>query len=313
MGLKELWYLHWHPKQHTQSRGYLMPPRGPRWKVPLAGEESDLNLLATHFSAREARVAEEDGNFFVSASAFEPIDDGRAVVKRAAELVERLHQAMSLKGGRPLGNVSVVTSTHESSDQEHPRITHYLETEVTLALRSTWSISSVPQAIPPSPPDPLPAALIKLATTNRWMAQILEYWSSELDFAALYKILELIEKGAGKPVDQMGWCTRNQRGRFTVTANDPRVGGDHARHAVPPSGSQWRGKPMTIGEARVFIRRMVRLLAEHLTEQARKLPRSIGMGDSGIPDLADRYEEDMDGFGEEGLEDHYAARERAES
>lgn len=290
-----------------------MPPRGPRWKVPLAGEESDLKMLSAHFTAPEARVFEEEGNFFVSSSAFEPVDYSRAVVKRAEELVERLSQAMSLKGGRRLGRVSVVATTHESSDEEDPRITHHLEAKVTLALRSTWSISSVPQAIPPSPPDPLPAALIKLATTNRWMAQILEYWSSELDFAALYKILELIEKGAGRPVDKMGWCTRNQRGRFTVTANDPRVGGDHARHAVHPSGSQWRGTPMTIGEARVLIRRMVRLLAEHLTEQTRKLPRSIGMGDSGIPDLAERYEEDMDGFGEEGLEEYYPAKERAES
>lgn len=168
--------------------------------------------------------------------------------------------------------------------------------------------------MPPSPPDPLPGALIKLAKTNRWMAQILEYGSSELDFAALYKILELIEKrAAGKRGNKMGWCTKKERDRFTATANNPRVGGDHARHAVPPSGSEWRGKPMTIGEARVFIRRMVRILAEHLTEQARKLPRSIGMGDSGIPDLAERYEEDMDGFGEEGLEDYYAAKERAES
>lgn len=35
----------------------------------------------------------------------------------------------------------------------------------------------------------------------------------------------------------------------------------------------------------------------------RPWPRSIGIGDSGIPDLADRYEEYMDGFGEDGLEE----------
>ena len=256
---------------------------------------------------------EEDGNFFVSSSAFEPMDDSRVVVKHAEELVERLNQAMSLKGGSPLGRVSVVATTHESSDQEDPRITHHLEAKVTLALRSTWTISPITQAMPPSPPDSLPAAMIKLATTNPWVVQILEYGSSELDFSTLYRILELIERGAGKPVNKMGWCAKNQRVRFTATANDPRVGGDQARHAVPPSGSQWPGKPMAIGEARVFIRRMVRLLVEHLTERARKLPSSIGIGDSGIPDLAERYEEYMDDFGEEGLEDYYAAKERAKS
>ena len=33
----------------------------------------------------------------------------------------------------------------------------------------------------------------------------------------------------------------------------------------------------------------------------RRWPRSIGMGDSGVCDLAERYEDMMDGFGSEGL------------
>lgn len=71
---------------------------------------------------------------------------------------------------------------------------------------------------------------------------------------------------------------------------------------------------MTIAEARVFVRRMVRLLVAHLSqERTRKRPRSIGIIDSGIPDLAERYEEYLDGFGEEGLEDYYAAKEPSES
>lgn len=31
-----------------------------------------------------------------------------------------------------------------------------------------------------------------------------------------------------------------------------------------------------------------------------RLPRSIGLGDSGTPDLAERYEEYLHGFGEDG-------------
>ena len=41
-------------------------------------------------------------------------------------------------------------------------------------------------------------------------------------------------------------------------------------------------------------------VAEYAARKARaRLPRSIGMGDSGIPDLAERYEEYLDGFGED--------------
>lgn len=35
----------------------------------------------------------------------------------------------------------------------------------------------------------------------------------------------------------------------------------------------------------------------------RRWPQSIGMGDSGVPDLAERYEDMMDGFGSEGLDE----------
>lgn len=37
----------------------------------------------------------------------------------------------------------------------------------------------------------------------------------------------------------------------------------------------------------------------------REWPRSIGMGDSGDPHLAENYEDHLEGFGEEGLEDCY--------
>lgn len=50
-----------------------------------------------------------------------------------------------------------------------------------------------------------------------------------------------------------------------------------------------------------LVRDAVALYAAQAAE--RPWPRSIGIGDSGIPDLADRYEEYMDGFGEDGLEE----------
>ena len=86
------------PEARHRSKGNLMQPRAPRWKVLLTGEESDLNLLSTHFTAPGAKVFEEEGNFFVSSSALEPIDDSHAVTRRAEELVERMNQAMFLKG-----------------------------------------------------------------------------------------------------------------------------------------------------------------------------------------------------------------------
>lgn len=39
-------------------------------------------------------------------------------------------------------------------------------------------------------------------------------------------------------------------------------------------------------------------------------PRSLGMGDSGDPHFAERDEDHLDAFGEEGLEDDHGSRER---
>ena len=41
----------------------------------------------------------------------------------------------------------------------------------------------------------------------------------------------------------------------------------------------------------------------------RPWPRSIGMGNSGDPHFAENYEDYLDGFGEEGLEDYYGTEE----
>lgn len=43
----------------------------------------------------------------------------------------------------------------------------------------------------------------------------------------------------------------------------------------------------------------------------REWPRSFGMGDSGDPHFAENYEDYLDGFGEDGLEDYFRSRESA--
>ena len=53
--------------------------------------------------------------------------------------------------------------------------------------------------------------------------------------------------------------------------------------------------------AAALVREAVAEYAARATE--RPWPRSIGIMNSGTPDLAEKYEEMMDGFGEEGVEE----------
>ena len=47
-------------------------------------------------------------------------------------------------------------------------------------------------------------------------------------------------------------------------------------------------------------------VAEYAARATQRLwPRSIGIADSGDPHFAENYEEYLDGFGEEGIEDYY--------
>ena len=56
-----------------------------------------------------------------------------------------------------------------------------------------------------------------------------------------------------------------------------------------------------------LVREAVAEYAAKATEPA--WPRSFGMGDSGDPHFAENYEDHMDGFGEDGLEDHFESLE----
>ncbi|MXX54585.1 MAG: CopG family transcriptional regulator [Gemmatimonadetes bacterium] len=56
-----------------------------------------------------------------------------------------------------------------------------------------------------------------------------------------------------------------------------------------------------------LVREAVAQYAARATE--REWPRSIGIADSGDPHFAENYEDYLDGFGEEGLEDYFASLE----
>jgi hypothetical protein len=68
--------------------------------------------------------------------------------------------------------------------------------------------------------------------------------------------MEEIENHLGKNVDVAGFCSRNQRERFTRSADHTDVAGDDARHAqekrnAPPN-------PMSLKEAIDFVEGLLR-------------------------------------------------------
>lgn len=71
-----------------------------------------------------------------------------------------------------------------------------------------------------------------------------------------------------------------------------------------------RLKSLAADEGRSAAELVREAVAEYAARAAeREWPRSFGIGDSGDPHFAENYEDYLDGFGEEGLEDYFRSRE----
>ena len=69
-------------------------------------------------------------------------------------------------------------------------------------------------------------------------------------------------------------------------------------------------KTLAANEGRPAAELVREAVAEYAARATvRPWPRSIGMGNSGDPHFAENYEDYLDGFGEEGLEDDHGAKE----
>ena len=69
-------------------------------------------------------------------------------------------------------------------------------------------------------------------------------------------------------------------------------------------------KAVAADEGRTAAELVREAVAEYATRARERLwPRSFGIGDSGDPHFAENYEDYLDGFGEDGLEDYFRSRE----
>ncbi|HEX9781304.1 MAG TPA: hypothetical protein VGA56_01040 [Opitutaceae bacterium] len=98
--------------------------------------------------------------------------------------------------------------------------------------------------------------LLARAVGNKHLEAALSLWADPMrSWPELYRILEEIERGIGKTVDAVGYCSGNARQRFRRTANSATSAGWDARHAFglvsPPSN------PMTRDEAERFIAQLL--------------------------------------------------------
>jgi hypothetical protein len=226
-----------------------------RWLVQLSGDRIDLEEFPRWLPDGDIFAIEEDGTFFLVGAAFEGLSDVEAVRSEAARAIDRFTAVISLLWP----NLKKPLTTHVVREtDEGKRTSTVFVAAGTITARSKAFAPAVSVGDgPPLPPQPTRAQeLLRRANGHAHLETALSLWSDPTrSWSRLYRILEEIEQHIGKPVDVAGYCSANERERFSRTANTAEVSGADARHATgkfaPPSS------PMILPEAVEFITRML--------------------------------------------------------
>lgn len=227
-----------------------------RWLVRLSGEAFDLEEYGRHFPDGDATFIEEDGHFYLVGPALDALPTAEQVHETAQRLLKAYSAVVAVlqPGLRPATLDAVIGQRDDGTRKLYT----FGQASITLgAIRST----TAPRNAPPQPAQPTQAQRILAQRDDRpHYRTALDVWAeTPRAWPRLYRILEVIERDLGQTVDKAGFCSRNERERFTRSAQHPHVAGIDARHpgkkyAPPPN-------PMTHAEAEAFIGRLLQWAA----------------------------------------------------
>jgi hypothetical protein len=210
----------------------------------------DLEELPRYFPDGDVYAIEENGKFYLLGSALESLADAEAIRAEAARRLDLFAAAISLlwtSMRKPrLGNVI---------REEDGKRRIFIEVEDTVSSRS--KVSATISGSPVQPVQKTQAQeILARADKSPHLKEALQVWADPLrSWPRLYRVLEELERHLGQSVDKAGFCSNNEKERFTRSANSAHVSGIDARHAggkfQPPAN------PMTLREATDFVRKML--------------------------------------------------------
>ncbi|MGH9340095.1 MAG: hypothetical protein ACRD1R_11045 [Acidobacteriota bacterium] len=103
------------------------------------------------------------------------------------------------------------------------------------------------------------AQIIGAALKSPAVAKALRLFDGPADWVNLYRMLEVVEDAVGgrQALVALGWISKGDLERFTISSNHPRVSGDRARHGVMKGTPKRR---MDLQEARALLKGLLRRL-----------------------------------------------------
>lgn len=232
-----------------------------RWKVQLTGERFDLEDLPRLLDEPELEVRQDGERFFLCSSRFSTLETVADVRSLAGTVLKMLNGALRVSNHnyRPVG----LGPVHELKPDGTKQVTVGVSETLHVRGKVTVTKKDADGNVVEGRPDPLLPVGIQEGMRDPMVGEVLAFvGSSDLDWADLYKVVEMITERLGKPPYSLGWVSRGWLDRFTQTANSMEALGFEARHATsrPPAPSN----PPTLHEARTQILNMVRQWVEHI-------------------------------------------------
>jgi hypothetical protein len=226
----------------------------PAWFVELVGHSFDLERLAKAFREGDLTVVEREGQWRLRYVPFEEIEESASAAAEYDRLVARVNALALVEWGEDYEPVRTGALNEVQSDGEIRRIVHGTAHGRGRTMATVVIQGADGEPLPP-PPSPLPGRL-SLAAMDPNVDEALHYLQrGDPTWGELYKVFEIVEDAAGA-INDRGWSSRAQRTRFTQSTNHSRVTGREGRHAR--SKTEPPANPMTLPEARAFIRGVVR-------------------------------------------------------
>lgn len=225
-----------------------------KWSVQVTAK-ADLAYLSRMVEGSGIQLTEELDGYYLRAPAFETCSDSHKVLHEAMELIRALAGLYRIERGTDPG-LRLGAVCHEEDDDTRSAFASissalkfggFVEGTVIGANGEEVSNKQESRAV-------LPAWLIQSCPHVSKALRLLGDVQGH-DWAALYKIFEVIQDDVGALITQNEWASQNSIERFKGTANSPAVLGDKSRHGAskkaPPR------KKMSYQAAEDLIRRLI--------------------------------------------------------
>ncbi|HXI13783.1 MAG TPA: hypothetical protein VNM92_14235 [Thermoanaerobaculia bacterium] len=218
------------------------------WLIEVSGDRFDTDEIAYWFPSGDVFGVELDGGIYLTGPGLDQCISAAEAREYGAAALDEFAAAISVlspKFVKPeVGSVILL----DDEGRRHATV-FAMAASITVRAKAhgTLEISGQTQ-----PAETQGQRLIRTVRERSHLMTAASLWSeANRSWPRLYRILEEIESDLGQTVNRARFCSRNERQRFTQSANSAEIAGKDARHAR--SKFDIADDPMTLSEALTFI------------------------------------------------------------